>query len=40
MRLRLSNVTTGAEWIQTRFGKGAGSSLSRGDVMNVTFSCG
>ena len=31
--LRRSNVTTGAQWIQTRFGKGNGSSLSHGIVV-------
>lgn len=31
--LRKSNVTTGAEWISTRFGKGRGSSLSHGIVV-------
>ena len=31
--LRRSNVTTGAEWIGTRFGKGVGSSLSHGVVV-------
>lgn len=31
--LRKSNVTTGAEWIKTRFGKGIGSSLSHGVVV-------
>ena len=31
--LRRSNVTTGAQWIQTRFGKGKGSSLSHGIVV-------
>ncbi|MFH1195351.1 MAG: sodium:solute symporter family protein [bacterium] len=31
--LRRSNVTTGAEWIQTRFGIGRGSSLSHGIVV-------
>src|SRR5210317_2005059 len=31
--LRRSNVTTGAEWIQTRFGNDRGSSLSHGIVV-------
>ncbi|MCB9210674.1 MAG: Na+:solute symporter [Ignavibacteriales bacterium] len=31
--LRRSNVTTGAQWIETRFGKGNGSSLSHGIVV-------
>lgn len=31
--LRRSNVTTGAQWIETRFGKGKGSSLSHGIVV-------
>ena len=31
--LRRSNVTTGAEWIGTRFGKGSGSTLSHGIVV-------
>ena len=31
--LRRSNVTTGAQWIETRFGKGRGSSLSHGIVV-------
>lgn len=31
--LRRSNVTTGAQWIQTRFGTGQGSSLSHGIVV-------
>ncbi len=31
--LRRSNVTTGAEWIKTRFGGGQGSSLSHGIVV-------
>jgi Na+/proline symporter len=31
--LRRSNVTTGAEWMGTRFGKGVGSSLSHGVVV-------
>ncbi|MCB0750210.1 MAG: Na+:solute symporter [Ignavibacteriae bacterium] len=31
--LRRSNVTTGAQWIQTRFGNGTGSSLSHGIVV-------
>jgi len=31
--LRRSNVTTGAEWIETRFGKGQGSRLSHGIVV-------
>jgi solute:Na+ symporter, SSS family len=31
--LRRSNVTTGAEWIETRFGIGNGSSLSHGIVV-------
>jgi len=31
--LRKSNVTTGAEWISTRFGKGTGSKLSHGIVV-------
>jgi Na+/proline symporter len=31
--LRRSNVTTGAQWIETRFGKGQGSSLSHGIVV-------
>src|SRR5210317_1558343 len=31
--LRRSNVTTGAEWINTRFGAGKGSSLSHGIVV-------
>lgn len=31
--LRRSNVTTGAQWIETRFGTGRGSSLSHGIVV-------
>lgn len=31
--LRRSNVTTGAEWIQTRFGKGKGSQMSHAIVV-------
>jgi len=31
--LRRSNVTTGAEWIQTRFGTGKGSLLSHNIVV-------
>jgi len=31
--LRRSNVTTGAEWIKTRFGKGRGSILSHNIVV-------
>jgi solute:Na+ symporter, SSS family len=31
--LRRSNVTTGAQWIETRFGKGQGSTLSHGIVV-------
>jgi len=31
--LRRSNVTTGAQWIKTRFGEGTGSSLSHGIVV-------
>jgi Na+/proline symporter len=31
--LRRSNVTTGAQWIETRFGKGAGSTLSHAIVV-------
>ncbi len=31
--LRRSNVTTGAEWIQTRFGKGSGARLSHNIVV-------
>ena len=33
MWLRRSNVTTGAEWIQTRFGSGRGASLSHNIVV-------
>ncbi len=35
--LRRSNVTTGAQWIETRFGKGKGSSLSHGIVVVFAF---
>jgi solute:Na+ symporter, SSS family len=31
--LRRSNVTTGAQWIETRFGKGQGATLSHGIVV-------
>jgi solute:Na+ symporter, SSS family len=31
--LRRSNVTTGAQWIETRFGSGKGAKLSHGIVV-------